>query len=97
LEEEESNDGLDEYDQDPAMERFRRQFMSELEDRVRERPALDRALDASIKRLKEAKHYMESTRSGRIFAVILPFVGMILLGALVVGLNEGWTPLGELM
>jgi hypothetical protein len=78
---------------DPAMERFRRQFMSELEDRVRERPALDRALDGAIKRFQEVKQYMETTRSGRVLAVILPFVGMILLGALVVGLIEGWTPL----
>lgn len=88
-----SNDGFEDEDQDPAMERFRRQFMSELEDRVRERPALDRALDEAIKRFKEIKHYMETTRSGRVLAVILPFVGMILLGALVVGLIEGWTPL----
>lgn len=91
--EEESTDGFEDEDQDPAMERFRRQFMSELEDRVRERPALDRALDGIIKRFKEVKHYMETTRSGRVLGVILPFVGMILLGALVVGLIEGWTPL----
>jgi hypothetical protein len=37
---------------------------------------------------------METTRTGRVLAVILPFVGMIMLGALVVGLIEGWTPLG---
>lgn len=95
--EEDDGAGEDETtEEDPAMERFRRQFMSELEDRVRERPTLDRALDKSIKKFKEVKQYMETTRSGRILGVILPFVGMIMLGALVVGLIEGWTPLGEL-
>jgi hypothetical protein len=89
----EDGNNFEEDDQDPAVERFRRQFMSELEDRVRERPALDRALDGAIQRFKEVKHYMETTRSGRILAVMLPFVGMILLGATVVGLIEGWTPL----
>jgi hypothetical protein len=89
----EDGNNFEEDDQDPAVERFRRQFMSELEDRVRERPALDRALDGAIQRFKEVKHYLETTRSGRILAVMLPFVGMILLGATVVGLIEGWTPL----
>ena len=90
---EDEEDSQHEQD-DPAMERFRRQFMSELEDRVRERPALDRALHGAIERFKETKQYMETTRTGRVLAVILPFVGMIMLGALVVGLIEGWTPLG---
>ena len=94
-EEEDGAGGEETTEEDPAMERFRRQFMSELEDRVRERPALDRALDETIKKFKEVKQYMETTRSGRILSVILPFVGMIMLGALVVGLIEGWTPLGE--
>lgn len=96
-EEEATTDGFEDEDQDPALERFRRQFMSELEDRVREQPALDRALDGAISRFKEVKHYMETTKSGRVLAVILPFVGLIMLGAVVVGLIEGWTPLGKCM
>ena len=69
--------------------------MSELEERVREQPVLDRALNWVIQRFKQMRYNMNTTRSGRIMAVMLPFVGMILLGALVVGLIEGWTPLGE--
>lgn len=96
-EEEAPADGFDDEDQDPALERFRQQFMSELEDRVREQPSLDRALDGVISRFKEVKHYMETTKCGRVLAVILPFVGLIMLGAIVVGLIEGWTPLGKCM
>ena len=92
--EKEEEDGFD-NDNEEVMERFRRQFMNELEDRVKKQPALDRALDALIQKGKEIRHYMVTTRSGRVLAVMLPFVGMILLGAVVVGLIEGWTPLGE--
>ena len=76
------------------MERFRRQFMNELEERVREQPVLDRALSWVVQRFKQMRYNMNTTKSGRIMAVMLPFVGMILLGASVVGLIEGWTPLG---
>ncbi|KAL7522440.1 hypothetical protein ACHAWX_007112 [Stephanocyclus meneghinianus] len=82
--------------QDKGMERFRRQFMNELEERVREQPVLDRALSWVVQRFKQMRYNMNTTKSGRIMAVMLPFVGMILLGASVVGLIEGWTPLASI-
>lgn len=95
IDEDSHHDTFDNDEHDKGMERFRRQFMSELEERVREQPVLDRALNWVIQRFKQMRYNMNTTKSGRIMAVMLPFVGMILLGALVVGLIEGWTPLGE--
>jgi voltage-gated potassium channel len=75
------------------MARRKEQFMTELDDLVRQQPFFSAALDYSIDRFKETRTYLKTTRSGRILAVTLPFTGMILFGALVVGLIEGWTPL----
>jgi hypothetical protein len=94
IDEDNNHDGFESDERDNGMERFRRQFMNELEERVREQPVLDRALNWIIERIKEIRFYMKTTKSGRILAVMLPFVGMILLGAVVVGIIEDWTPLG---
>lgn len=92
-----TQDESDEFEQeegdDSGMARFRRQFMSELEERVRDQPFLDQLLDNCITRIKEFRTYLRTTKAGRVLGVTLPFVGMINLGALVVGLIEGWTPL----
>ena len=73
--------------------RRKEQFMSELDDLVRQQPFFSAALDYCIDRFKQTRTYLKTTRSGRILAVTLPFTGMILFGALVVGLIEGWSPL----
>lgn len=75
------------------MARRKEQFMTELDDLVRQQPFFSAALDYCIDRFKETRTYLKTTRSGRILAVTLPFTGMILFGALVVGLIEGWSPL----
>ena len=71
----------------------RKEFVTELDDLVRQQPFFSAALDYCIDRFKETRTYLKTTRSGRILAVALPFTGMILFGALVVGLIEGWSPL----
>lgn len=75
------------------MARRKEQFMAELDDLVRTQPFFSAALDYCIDRFKETRTYLKTTRSGRILAATLPFTGMILFGALVVGLIEGWSPL----
>ncbi|KAL3810881.1 hypothetical protein ACHAXA_003403 [Cyclostephanos tholiformis] len=74
------------------IDRYRRQFMNELEDLVRERPVLD----ATLAKIKECRMYLRSTKSGRVLSVALPFLGMIFLGAGVVGTIEGWSPLASI-
>ena len=74
------------------IDRYRRQFIAELEDLVRERPVLD----ATLAKVKECRMYLRSTRSGRVLSVALPFLGMIFLGAVVVGTIEGWSPLASI-
>ena len=59
---------------------------------MRERPLLD----ASLARIKDCRMYLRSKRSGRILSVALPFLGMIFLGAGVVGTIEGWSPLASI-
>ncbi|KAL7466837.1 hypothetical protein ACHAXS_007111 [Conticribra weissflogii] len=86
-------DGFDQEGDDGGMARRRRQFMNELEDLVREQPFLDVALDYCIDRFKEFRVYLQTTKSGRALGVALPFLGLILLGAAVVGPIEGWTPM----
>ena len=68
---------------------YREQFMNELEDFTKQQPFLE----AFIARLKSFRTYLRTTKSGQVLAVVLPFVGMILLGAIVVGTIEEWTPL----
>lgn len=68
---------------------YREQFMNELEDFTKQQPFLE----AFIARLKSFRTYLRTTKSGKVLAVVLPFVGMILLGAIVVGTIEEWTPL----
>lgn len=75
------------------MARRREQFVTELDDLVRQQPFFSSALDYCIDRFKQTRTYLKTTRSGRILAVTLPFSGMILFGALVVGLIEEWSPL----
>jgi hypothetical protein len=86
-----------EVDHDSAlsreMARRKAQFMTELDDLVRQQPYFSAALDYCIDRFNEIRTYFKTTRSGKILFVALPFTGMILFGALVVGLIEGWTPL----
>mmetsp|Transcript_3677 Transcript_3677/g.8150 ORF Transcript_3677/g.8150 Transcript_3677/m.8150 type:complete len:828 (-) Transcript_3677:152-2635(-) len=71
------------------MDKYKQQFMNELEDLVREQPLLD----AAIAKFKEIQLYMRTTKSGRVLSVVLPFLGMIFLGAIVVGTIEEWSPL----
>ena len=71
------------------IEIYRDQFMTELEDLVRERPLLD----ATIVKIKEFQIYLRTTKTGQFLAVVLPFLGMIFLGAIVVGTIEKWSPL----
>lgn len=90
-----SFDSEEEHDNVLSREMTRRkeQFMTELDDLVRQQPFFAAALDYCIDRFKETRDYLQTTKSGRILAVTLPFTGMILFGALVVGLIEGWSPL----
>ena len=90
-----SFDSEEEHDNVLSREMTRRkeQFMTELDDLVRQQPFFAAALDYCIDRFKETRDYLQTTKSGRILAVALPFTGMILFGALVVGLIEGWSPL----
>ena len=71
------------------MDKYRQQFMTELEDLVRERPLLD----AALVKIKEFQIYMRTTKSGQFLSVALPFLGMIFLGAVVVGSIEKWSPM----
>jgi len=71
------------------IDKYREQFMTELEDLVKERPCID----ATIVKIKEFQLYLRTTKTGRFLAVVLPFLGMIFLGAIVVGTIEEWSPL----
>jgi hypothetical protein len=71
------------------IDKYREQFMTELEDLVKERPCID----ATIVKIKEFQLYLRTTKTGQCLAVILPFLGMIFLGAIVVGTIEEWSPL----
>ena len=75
------------------MAKRREQFMTELDDLVRQQPFFSAALDYCIDRFKQTQIYLKTTKSGRILAVMLPFTGMIIFGAVVVGIIEGWSPL----
>lgn len=74
------------------IDRYRNQFMNELEDLVGHRPILE----ATLTKFKECRIFLRSTKTGRILAVAFPFAGMILLGAIVVGTIEEWTPLASI-
>ena len=93
-EESATDDDVDgrEEEETSQIERYRRQFAIELEDLARERPVLD----AALAKVKECRLYLRSTRSGRVLGVMLPFLGMIFLGAGVVGTIEGWSPLASI-
>jgi len=71
------------------IDKYREQFMTELEDLVKERPCID----ATIVKIKEFQLYLRTTKTGQCLAVVLPFLGMIFLGAIVVGTIEEWSPL----
>ena len=71
------------------IDKYREQFMTELEELVKERPCID----ATIVKIKEFQIYLRTTKTGRWLAVVLPFLGMIFLGAIVVGTIEEWSPL----
>jgi hypothetical protein len=74
------------------IDRYRSQFMNELEDLVGHRPILE----AILAKIKECRIFLRSTKTGRFLAVAFPFAGMILLGAIVVGTIEEWTPLASI-
>jgi len=74
------------------IDRYRNQFMNELEDLVGRRPILE----ATLAKIKECRIFLRSTKTGRILSVAFPFAGMILLGAIVVGTIEEWTPLASI-
>ena len=44
-----------------------------------------------LRNLDRTKHFLRNTELGRGLSVLLPFVGLILIGAAVVGPIEGWT------
>ncbi len=44
-----------------------------------------------LRNLDRTKHFLRNTELGRGVSVLLPFVGLILIGAAVVGPIEGWT------
>ncbi len=71
------------------IDKYRQQFMNELEDLVRERPFLAKMKD----RIKECRVYLRTTKTGGVLSVAFPCLGMIFLGAIVVGTIEEWTPL----
>jgi len=71
------------------MDKYRQQFMSELEDLARDQPFVD----AVLVKIKEFQLWRRTTKSGRVLSVGLPFLGNIFLGAMVVGSIEGWSPL----
>ena len=71
------------------IDKYRQQFMNELEDLVRERPLLD----ATIVKFKEFQLWLRMTKCGRVTRVALPLLGNILFGAIVVGMIEEWSPL----
>jgi hypothetical protein len=74
------------------IDRYRNQFRNELEDLVGRRPILE----ATLAKIKECRIFLRSTKTGRILSVAFPFAGMILLGAIVVGSIEEWTPLASI-
>ena len=73
------------------IDKYRQQFMNELEDLVRERPVLAKIKD----RIKECRVYLRTTKTGGLLSVAFPCLGMIFLGAIVVGTIEEWTPLAS--
>lgn len=73
------------------IDKYRHQFMNELEDLVRERPFLSKMKD----RIKEFRVYLRTTKTGGVLSVAFPCLGMIFLGAIVVGTIEEWTPLAS--
>jgi hypothetical protein len=73
------------------IDKYRHQFMNELEDLVRERPMLSKMKD----RIKEFRVYLRTTKTGGVLSVAFPCLGMIFLGAIVVGTIEEWTPLAS--
>lgn len=71
------------------IDRYRQQFMNELEDLARARPLLD----AAMVRFKELRLWLRTTRCGRVTRVTLPLLSNMLFGAVVVGIIEEWSPL----
>lgn len=71
---------------------FRARFMAELHSQVIDgRPWVERVLDSTWHTIEKTKAFMSGTSIGRMLSVFLPFCGLILFGALVVGSIEGWT------
>ena len=71
---------------------FRARFMAELHSQIIDgRPWAERVLDSTWHFLEKTKTFMSETSIGQMLSVFLPFCGLILFGALVVGCIEGWT------
>ena len=47
-------------------------------------------MDTLMQYYERAKHFFTYNEYGRSFSVLLPFAGLILVGAIVVGPIEGW-------
>jgi len=56
-----------------------------------QRKPMDKAFDASIHFLNKVQAYIRNNPAGQLVVVMVPFLFLIFLGALVVGLIEGWT------
>eukprot|EP00957_Ditylum_brightwellii_P006676 507136-Ditylum_brightwellii.AAC.1 len=63
-----------------------------LEDRSRIEDFFDRAVHL----FERTKHFLRYNQIGRGISVLLPFAGLILIGAIVVGKIEGWTVIESL-
>jgi hypothetical protein len=84
---------VDDYATNASMiNTFRARFMAELHSQIIDgRPCVERVLDSLWHATEKTKAFMSETSIGRMLSVFLPFCGLILFGALVVGSIEGWT------
>lgn len=84
---------VDDYGSNATMiNTFRARFMAELHSQIIDgRPWVERVFDSLWHATEKTKVFMSETSIGRMLSVFLPFCGLILFGALVVGSIEGWT------
>jgi hypothetical protein len=71
---------------------MRARFMAQLHAQIiHDRPRAERIIDSLIVAFERTKTFLKETHTGQILSVFLPFCGLILFGAIVVGVIEGWT------
>ena len=71
---------------------MRARFMAQLHAQIiHDRPRAERVIDSLIVFFERTKNFLRDTHTGQILSVFLPFCGLILFGAIVVGVIEEWT------